>query len=118
MTKRDFIKEFPDVKIQLFETIVVESRSSIQKIVEEAIKSLNMGLVYYESSGKKIKVFTSNIMKKKLDSMTIGSKVKDPNSGLTGKIVSEKIIVCGCYCVRVEFPNHSDVYDCNYLIFE
>ena len=55
-------------------------------------------------------------MKAELAKMVPGYKVTDPNTGETGTIVSEKYIVCGNYCVRVEFSSGTDVYDCDFFI--
>ena len=48
MTKEDFIKKFPDIKIQQFETETILSKQEIIDIVEQATRSMDMGLVYYE----------------------------------------------------------------------
>lgn len=85
-------------------------------IVEQATKSMDMGLVYYEHSGCNITVFTSDKMKAELAKMVPGFQVTDPNTGETGTVVSDKFIVCGNYCVRVEFPSGSDVYDCDFFV--
>ena len=55
-------------------------------------------------------------MKAELAKMVPGYQVTDPNTGETGTIVSEKYIVCGNYCVRVEFPSGEDVYDCDFFV--
>lgn len=48
MIKEDFIKKFPDIKVQQFETDTILSKQEIMDIVEQATKSMDMGLVYYE----------------------------------------------------------------------
>ena len=45
MTKQDFIKKFPDIKVQQFETETILSKQEIMDIVEQATHSMNMGLV-------------------------------------------------------------------------
>lgn len=47
MTKQDFIKKFPDIKVQQFETETILSKQEIMDIVEQATRSMDMGLVYY-----------------------------------------------------------------------
>ena len=116
MTKQDFIKKFPDIKVQQFETETILSKQEIMDIVEQATQSMDMGLVYYEHCGCNITVFTSDKMKAELAKMVPGYQVTDPNTGVTGTIVSEKYIVCGNYCVRVEFPSGTDVYDCDFFV--
>ena len=49
-------------------------KGDIMKIVEEAMSSLSMGLIAYESSGKKIKCYTSDKMKAALDKLVKGDK--------------------------------------------
>ena len=77
MTKEDFIKKFPDIKVQQFETETILSKQEIMDIVEQATRSMDMGLVYYEHSGCDITVFTSEKMKIELAKMVPGYKVKD-----------------------------------------
>lgn len=116
MTKEDFIKKFPDIKVQQFETETILSKQEIMDIVEQATKSMDMGLVYYEHCGCNIIVFTSDKMKAELAKMVPGYQVKEPNTEEVGIVVSDKFIVCGNYCVRVKFPSGEDVYDCDYFI--
>lgn len=117
MKKQDFIKKFPDVKVQQFETYKILSKRDIMKIVEEAMSSLNMGLIAYESSGKKIKCYTSDKMKAALDKLVKGAKVLDPNTLEEGIITSDKpFLMCGEFCVDVNFPSSSGAYSCEYLI--
>lgn len=44
MTKQDFIKKFPDVKVQQFETDTVLSKQEIKEMVKQFTNSLDMGL--------------------------------------------------------------------------
>ena len=48
MTKNDFIKKFPDVKVQQFETDTILSKQEIMEMVKQFTNSLDMGLIYYE----------------------------------------------------------------------
>lgn len=117
MTKKDFIKKFPDVKVQTFETKTVLSRREKEKIIEQAMASLQMGLICYESSGKKITCYTSDKMKDALDKMVKGFTVIEPNTGEEGIVISDKpFINCGEYCIRVEFPGEDFIYSCEYFI--
>ena len=117
MKKQDFIKKFPDVKVQQFETYKILSKRDIMKTVEEAMSSLNMGLIAYESSGKKIKCYTSDKMKAALDELVKGAKVIDPNTHEEGIITSDKpFLMCGEFCVDVNFPSSSGAYSCEYFI--
>ena len=50
MTKEDFIKKFPDIKVQQFETETILSKQVSMDIFEQATKSFDMGLVYYVHS--------------------------------------------------------------------
>lgn len=98
MTKEDFIKKFPDIKVQQFETETILSKQEIMDIVEQATQSMDMGLVYYEHCGCDITVFTSDKMKAELAKMVPGYKVTDPNTGEVGFQVirispSDKLVV-------------------------
>lgn len=118
MTKKDFIKKFPDVKVQQFETFNILSKKEIMNIIEQAMTSLNMGLIYYHSSGKKITCFTSDKMKAALDKMVKGAKLTDPNTNEEGTVTSDKpFLMGGEYCVNVDFPSDSGAYSCEYFIY-
>lgn len=92
MTKEDFIKKLPDIKVQQFETETILSKQEIMDIVEQVTQSMDMGLVYYEHCGCNITVFTSDKMKAELAKMVPGYKVTDPNTGETGTVISENIL--------------------------
>ena len=72
MTKEDFIKKLPDIKVQQFETETILSKQEIMDIVEQVTQSMDMGLVYYEHCGCNITVFTSDKMKAELAKMVPG----------------------------------------------
>lgn len=117
MVKEDFIKKFPDVKVQTFETKTVLSRREKEKIIEQAMVSLQMGLICYESSGKKITCYTSDKMKDALDKMVKGFTVIEPNTGEEGIVLSDKpFLYFGEYCIRVEFPGEEFIYSCEFFI--
>lgn len=117
MTKKDFIKKFPDIKVQQFETEYVLSKHEIMDIVEQATKSMNMGLVYYEHRGCSITVFTSDKMKAELAKMVLGFQVTDPNTNEEGIITSDKpFLMGGEYCVNIDFLSDSGAYSCEYFI--
>ncbi len=117
MIKKDFIKKFPDVKVQQFDTVKILCKQDIMNIVEDAMTSLSMGLIYYQSSGRKITCFTSDKMKAALDKMVKGAKLTDPNTGEEGVITSDKpFLMCGEYCVNIDFPSTSGAYSCEYFI--
>lgn len=117
MTKNDFKKKFPDVKVQRFETEQVLSKQQIMDIVNEAMTSLNMGLIYYESRGRDITCFTSDKMKAALDRMLQGETVINPVTGEEGVITSDKpYLICGEFCINVDFPGDSGSYSCEFFV--
>lgn len=77
MTKQDFIKKFPDVKVQQFETDTVLSKQEIKEMVKQFTNSLDMGLIYYEQCGCNVTVFTSDKMKSELNKMKPGYQVTE-----------------------------------------
>lgn len=48
MTKNDFIKKFPDVKVQQFQTKFVFSSKEVIDTVVSALDFLGYGLIYFE----------------------------------------------------------------------
>lgn len=117
MKKDDFLDKFPDVKEQVFELNKILSHQEIMDIVEQAMSSMEMGLVYYQSQGRKITCFTSDKMKDALDKMVKGAKIVDPNTGEEGTITSEKpFLICGEYSINVDFKSESGAYSCEYFI--
>ena len=116
MNKNIFIKNFPDVKVQKLTTKHVESRASVEKIVKEFIWLFNSGLLYYEYSGKKLTIYTSEIMQDFLSTLTKGAKVTDCNTGEVGTIVSDGWFIHSCYpSVTVEFGNSKELYTCEFF---
>ncbi len=117
MKKDDFLDKFPDVKEQVFELNKILSHQEIRDIVEQAMSSMEMGLVYYQSQGRKITCFTSDKMKDALDKMVKGAKVVDPNTGEEGTITSEKPVLRSCeYMIGVDFKIRFGFYSCEYFI--
>lgn len=117
MTKEDFIKKFPDVKVQQFETAVIFSHREVEETVDAACTSLGFGLIYVERQGRKITCFTSAKMKVALDKMVKGAKLTDPNTNEEGTVTSDKpFLMGGEYCVNVDFPSDSGAYSCEYFI--
>lgn len=117
MNKQNFKKQFPDVCIQDITFDDILSRSVIESKVLELVSGLDTGLITYESSGRKLKVFTSDRLKASLENMVKGYQVLDQNTGLTGTVTSDQPFICGCeMCVRVDFGKSSDVYACTYFL--
>ena len=116
MKRQDFKKSYPDVCVQEITFKTVISRREIEDKVIKLVDGLQTGLLGYESSGKKLKVFTSFRFKDRLDKMIKGEQALDENTGLVGIITSEKPFVCGAeMCIRVSFGETSDVYACTYF---
>ncbi len=117
MNKQDFKKKHPDVCIQEITFTKVISHQEIEAKVIQIVEGLRTGLLGYESSGKKLKIFTSYRFKSDLDKMVKGINVLDKNLGLAGTITSDKpFICCGEMCVRVDFSSNSGVFACTYFI--
>ena len=117
MNKKVFQKKFPDVKLQELETKVVLSRAQVQECVVGLIRSLDTGLLYYDYSGRTIRVFTSDKIKEEIDKMIPGYQVIHPHTKKTGTIISdEPFIICGQMCVTVDFDGKKDAYDCEFFV--
>lgn len=115
VTKTTFKKKFPDVKVQKLQTSVVFSRQKVEETVLKMCDSLGTGLLYYNYSNRWITVYTSEKMKKALDSMKPGSEVFHEHYGVYGKVMSDKpFAICGELCIRVDFGGMpgSGAYSC------
>lgn len=116
MTKDDFIEEFPDVCCQHLIMDKIYSRQQLDKIVLTTTQLLNTGLVYYQNSGKKVTIFTSEKYKERLEKLVLGAKVMTID-GRVAVIESEKpYIICGSLTVRATLGTKTDVYDCNFFV--
>lgn len=117
MTKKDFQKKIPDVRVQPMKTSVVLSRADIEQCVLGLVKALDTGLLYYWYDGRIVKIFTSDKMKIELDKMIPGYEVLNQNTGKIGCVVSEKPYVMSCQmCVTVDFDGNKEAYDCDFFI--
>lgn len=117
MNKQSFKKKFPDVCLQDITFDDILSRSVVESKVLELVAGLDTGLIVYESSGRKLKVFTSDRLKSQLENMIKGYQVLDENTGIVGTVTSEKPFICSCeMCVRVDFGKGADVYACTYFL--
>lgn len=110
-------KQFPDVCKQVFDFGCVFSRREIEDKVIQFSDMFGQQAMVYVQSGKRLVVYTSQIFTDKLKSMKKGDIVADHSSGRVGVITSEKPFFCCCsLCIRVDFADSSDVYDCAYFM--
>lgn len=117
MNKNIFKKKFPDVKLQQLTTEYVFSRAKVEETVLKLVKGLDTGLVYYQYDSKTIKVFTSDIFKRRLEGMKQGDNVLHQHRGIIGTVVSNAPFpMCGSLCIRVVFDGEIDVYDCEFFM--
>lgn len=116
MKKQDFKKKFPDVCVQEITFEQILSRAAIETKVLALIGGLQTGLLYYESYGKELTVFTSYQFRDVLNKMVEGEQVLGEDSDIVGTIISPVPFICNReMCVRVSFGDRSDIYPCNYL---
>lgn len=116
MNKSTFKKQYPDVCVQEITFLRVESRAAVEKTVTDLVKGLATGLLGYACSGKKLRVFTSDLFNAQLKSMIKGMQLLDENTGLTGTITSDEPFICSCeMCIRIDFGLGSDVFACTYF---
>nr|DAN19695.1 MAG TPA: hypothetical protein [Caudoviricetes sp.] len=119
VTKTTFKKKFPDVKVQKLQTSVVFSRQQVEETVLKMCDSLGVGLLYYNYSNRWITVYTSEKMKRALDSMKPGSEVFHEHYGAYGKVMSDKpFVICGELCIRVNFGGMPEggAYSCTCFV--
>lgn len=110
-------KKFPDVCKQVFDLEYVFSRREIEDKVLQFSEIFGQQVIAYTQSGKRVCIYTSQIFTDKLKSMKKGDAVVDSTIGRVGVIVSDKPFFCSCtLCIRVDFGDTSDVYDCAYFM--
>lgn len=113
--KSDFIILYPDVAVQKIELVCRLPKKEIEKTLIEMTNSMGIGLLYYQSSGVQVEVFTSVQFGKFMNTMTEGVILVDLN-GTTHKVVSEKPFICGGeFCIRTECEGREDVYSCTFF---
>lgn len=110
-------KKFPDVCKHVFDFEYVFSRREIEDKVIQFSDMFGQQTMVYVQLGKRLVVYTSQIFTDKLKSMKKGDIVADHSSGRIGVITSDKPFFCCCsLCIRVDFADSSDVYDCAYFM--
>lgn len=115
--KNLFQKKFPDVCKQVLEFECVFSRREVEDKVSQFAELFSQQAIAYTQFGKKVSVYTSKIFTDKLNTMKKGDTVADHRTGRVGVITSEKPFFCSCtLCVRVDFADSSEVYDCAYFM--
>ena len=110
-------KQFPDVCKQVLHFDYVYSRREVEDKVLQFSELFGQKAMVYVQQGKKVVVYTSQIFTEKLNTMKKGDIVADISSGRVGVISSDEPFFCGCsLCLRVDFADSSDVYDCAYFM--
>lgn len=115
--KNLFQKKFPDVCRQVLEFEYVLSKRDIEDKVSKFAEIFGQQAIAYTRRGGIVTVYTSQIFTDKLKTMKKGDIVADIGSGRVGVISSEEPFFCGCsLCLRVDFADSSDVFDCAYFM--
>ena len=110
-------KQFPDVCKQVLHFDCVYSRREVEDKIIQFSELFGQKAMVYVQQGKKVEVYTSQIFTDKLKTMKKGDTVADHNTGRVGVISSDAPFFCGCsLCLRVDFADRSDVYDCAYFM--
>ena len=110
-------KKFPDICKQVLDFEYVFSRREIEDKVIRFSDTFGQSVIAYTQSGKRLCIYTSQIFTEKLKSMRKDDTVVDSAIGRVGVIVSDKPFFCSCtLCIRVDFGDTSDVYDCSYFM--
>ena len=110
-------KQFPDVCKHVIDFKYVFSRSEVENKIVKFTEALGQKAMVYAQSGKRVVFYTSQIFTDKLKTMKKGDIVADIGSGRVGVISSDEPFFCGCsLCLRVDFADSSDVYECAYFM--
>ena len=110
-------KQFPDVCKHVIDFRCVFSRREVENKIIKFTEALGQKAIVYAQLGKRVEFYTSQIFTDKLNTMKKGDIVADISSGRVGVISSDEPFFCGCsLCLRVDFADSSDVYDCAYFM--
>ena len=110
-------KQFPDVCKHVIHFKYVVSRSEVENKIVKFTEVLGQKAMVYAQLDKRVVFYTSQIFTDKLKAMQKGDTVLDSNTGRVGVITSDKPFFCCCsLCIRVDFADSSDVYDCAYFM--
>lgn len=116
MDTKYFLKKFPDLRVQMADTVHVEPRKSVEEKVMKIVEVMGTGLVWYYYSNRRITIYTSMKMKEWLQQVKVGGMLVDPNTGKQCTVISEPYILCGSLCIGVDFSGYPEAYDCSYFI--
>lgn len=110
-------KKFPDVIKNVIDFKYVFSRSELENKIIKFTEVFGQQAIAYTQLSERVIIYTSQIFTDKLKSMERGHIVADHETGRVGIITSEKPFFCSCFlCLRVDFANSSEVYDCAYFM--
>jgi glutamate dehydrogenase/leucine dehydrogenase len=105
-------KNVPDLEYARLNYSYIMSRREAQEKVEATEKLLEGLAVYYELTGKTLRIYFSPAMKKEWGGNIAGKKVRLVGTDMVGEVTSEELFFCGpSRCVRCQFGNDDDAYD-------
>lgn len=105
-------KSVPDLEYAKLNYSYIMSRGEAQEKVEKLEKELGGLAVYYELTGKRLRIYYSPALGKEYDGNIVGKKVRLVGSKIVGEVTSEEPYFISCSrCVRVQFGNDNDAYD-------
>ena len=111
-TYNEIKKSVPDLEYAKLNYSYIMSRGEAEEKVEKLEKELGGLAVYYELSGKRLRIFYSPALGKEYGGNIVGKKVRLAGMNMVGEVTSEKPYFISCSrCVRCQFGNDNDAYD-------
>lgn len=105
-------KSVPDLEYAKLNYSYIMSNGEAREKVEKLEKDLGGLAVYYELTGKRLRIYFSPALGKEWSGSIVGKKVRLVGTNMVGEVTSEEPYFVSCSrCVRVQFGNDNDAYD-------
>lgn len=105
-------KNVPDLEYAKLNYSYIMSRGEAEERVEKIEKLLGGLAVYYELTGKRLRIYYSPALGKEWSGNIVGKKVRLAGTKMVGEVTSEESYFISCSrCVRCQFGKDNDAYD-------
>lgn len=105
-------KNVPDLEYAKLNYSYIMSRGEAEERVEKLEKELGGLAVYYELTGKRLRIYYSPALGREWGGNIVGKKVRLAGTKMVGEVTSEETYFISCSrCVRCQFGEDNDAYD-------